>query len=129
MSVAFAVKLFREALWTILIVASPVLGTSLIIGLIVSIFQATTSIQEQTLTFVPKLIGIFLSLILFISLIFQIMINFSRNLFISLPDLVKSEGDTSGLNVVCRIAGNLVTEHNVRFIPKRTIRPMKRGER
>jgi len=87
MTIPFAVKLLREALFTTLIVASPVLGASLLIGLVVSIFQATTSIQEQTLTFIPKLIGIFLAVIVFISLIFQIMVNFARNLFLSLPTL------------------------------------------
>lgn len=52
-----------EALFTIIKTAAPVLLVSLIIGLIVSIFQTVTSIQEQTLTFVPKVLGIFLTLI------------------------------------------------------------------
>ncbi len=52
-----------EALFLIIKTAAPVLLVSLIIGLIISIFQTVTSIQEQTLTFVPKVIGIFLTII------------------------------------------------------------------
>jgi flagellar biosynthetic protein FliQ len=54
----------REAIYTIIICAAPLLLTSLVIGLIVSIFQTVTSIQEQTLTFVPKLLGVFAMLML-----------------------------------------------------------------
>ena len=89
MTIDIAVQIIRQALLTVLIVASPVLGTSLIIGLIISIFQTTTSIQEQTLTFVPKLVGIFLSIAIFIPLMAQVLINFARNLFLSFPDIVR----------------------------------------
>lgn len=54
----------RETLWVILKASMPLLVISLIVGLIVSLFQTLTSIQEQTLTFVPKLLAIFLSLML-----------------------------------------------------------------
>ena len=54
----------RETLWVILKSSMPLLVISLIVGLIVSLFQTLTSIQEQTLTFVPKLLAIFLSLML-----------------------------------------------------------------
>lgn len=54
----------RETIWVILKTALPLLIVSLIVGLIVSLFQTLTSIQEQTLTFVPKLLAIFLSLML-----------------------------------------------------------------
>ena len=53
-----------QTIYTIIIVAAPLLLVSLIVGLVVSIFQTVTSIQEQTLTFVPKIIAIFLTLIL-----------------------------------------------------------------
>ena len=55
----------REALYLIIKVSAPLLLISLVIGLIISIFQTVTSIQEQTLTFVPKIICVFLSMILF----------------------------------------------------------------
>ena len=54
----------RDALFLVIRVAAPILLVSLIVGLIVSIFQTVTSIQEQTLTFVPKVLAIFLALIL-----------------------------------------------------------------
>lgn len=58
------VTITREALYTICITSAPVLLVSLIVGLIVSIFQTVTSIQEQTLTFVPKVLAIFVTIIL-----------------------------------------------------------------
>lgn len=56
--------IFREAIYTIITVSAPLLLVSLIIGLIVSIFQTVTSIQEQTLTFVPKILAVFITLML-----------------------------------------------------------------
>ena len=89
MNLAAATKLIQETFFTTLIVAAPVLGTSLVIGLIISIFQTTTSIQEQTLTFVPKFVGIFLALMYFISFIFQVLANFATNLFVSISGVAK----------------------------------------
>ena len=64
MSIDDVTMITREALYTICITAAPVLLVSLIVGLIVSICQTITSIQEQTLTFVPKVLSIFATLIL-----------------------------------------------------------------
>jgi flagellar biosynthesis protein FliQ len=58
MSEIMVMSIIKDAIYTGLLVSAPVLIISLIIGLLISIFQATTQIQEQTLTFVPKLIGI-----------------------------------------------------------------------
>lgn len=55
----------REAIYNIIIVSAPLLLISLIVGLVVSIFQTVTSIQEQTMTFVPKILAVFLGMILF----------------------------------------------------------------
>lgn len=65
MTVDLVTEITRNALWVILRTAAPVLLVSLIVGLLVSIFQTVTSIQEQTLTFVPKILSIFLALMLF----------------------------------------------------------------
>lgn len=54
----------RDALWTLLLVASPVLVVALLVGLVISLFQALTQIQEQTLTFVPKLFAIVITLLI-----------------------------------------------------------------
>ncbi len=64
MSVESVVDIVNEALFLIIKVSLPILLISLIVGLIISIFQTVTSIQEQTLTFVPKIIAVFLSLVL-----------------------------------------------------------------
>ncbi|WP_033166698.1 flagellar biosynthesis protein FliQ [Clostridium sp. KNHs205] len=59
------IDIIRDALWTIIKVSAPMLLVSLIVGLVVSILQTITSIQEQTLTFVPKFVAIFLVIMLF----------------------------------------------------------------
>ncbi len=64
MSVDMVIDMMRDALFLVLKTAAPPLIVSLVIGLIVSIFQTVTSIQEQTLTFVPKMVGMFLTLVL-----------------------------------------------------------------
>lgn len=64
MTINDVVEIANDALWIIIKTAAPVLLVSLVIGLLVSIFQTATSIQEQTLTFVPKILGVFLTLML-----------------------------------------------------------------
>ena len=71
----------RDAIFTIVIVSAPLLLISLIIGLIISIFQTVTSIQEQTLTFVPKILMVFLSMMLFGSWMMNTMIEFMQTLW------------------------------------------------
>mgnify|MGYP001821475854 CR=1 FL=1 len=75
------IQLFREALYLVLLVSAPPVLASMFIGLLVSVFQATTSIQEQTLTFVPKLIGVFGSLVIAGPWIGQQLVRFTRILF------------------------------------------------
>lgn len=64
MSEQVVLDIFNEVIWVIIKSSAPMLLVSLIIGLIISIFQTVTSIQEQTLTFVPKLIGIFITMMI-----------------------------------------------------------------
>ena len=64
MTIDDIVQISSDALYTIVITSAPVLIVSLVVGLIVSIFQTVTSIQEQTLTFVPKILAIFVALLL-----------------------------------------------------------------
>ncbi|MGN0352701.1 MAG: flagellar biosynthesis protein FliQ [Roseburia sp.] len=71
----------REAIYTIIMCAAPLLLISLIVGLIVSIIQTVTSIQEQTLTFVPKIIAVFLGLMLFGSWMLNKMSGFMTDLW------------------------------------------------
>ncbi len=64
MTVDVVVDIAKATLWNIIVTSAPVLLISLVVGLIISIFQTATSIQEQTLTFVPKILAIFLALML-----------------------------------------------------------------
>ena len=78
MTVDAVVDIANRALYLIIKVSLPVLLISLVIGLIISIFQTVTSIQEQTLTFVPKIIGVFLGLMLLGGWMMQNMVEFTN---------------------------------------------------
>ena len=81
MSVDVVVQIISDALFTIIKTAAPVLLVSLVIGLIISIFQTVTSIQEQTLTFVPKLLSIFVTLAILGHWMLNNMISYMENLW------------------------------------------------
>lgn len=81
MTVDQVIAIAKEALYLIIITAAPVLLVSLIIGLIISIFQTVTSIQEQTLTFVPKIIGVFVALMVVGQWMLTKIIDFMTNLW------------------------------------------------
>lgn len=78
----------RQAIEATLILAAPMLLAALAVGLIVSIFQAATQINEMTLQFVPKLVAMFLVLILFGPWMLQYMIDYIQRLFGSIPQLI-----------------------------------------
>ena len=90
MTDTFIVSVAREAIWTILIVSAPMLGIGLVVGLIVSIFQATTQINEQTLSFIPKIVSILAAMVIFgpwmlhtlISFFYKILSNLNQFTFI-----------------------------------------------
>ncbi|HBL35890.1 MAG TPA: flagellar biosynthetic protein FliQ [Firmicutes bacterium] len=75
------VAIIRQGITTVLVVAGPMLGVGMIIGLLVSIFQATTQIQEQTLTFIPKLLGIFATLVIIGPWMLRVLVDFTTELF------------------------------------------------
>lgn len=81
MTTAEVITIAKDALYTIIITATPVLLISLVIGLTISIFQTVTSIQEQTMTFVPKIIGIFLGLMLLGGWMLENMVTFMEDLW------------------------------------------------
>ncbi|MGI5901193.1 MAG: flagellar biosynthesis protein FliQ [Desulfitobacteriia bacterium] len=80
--------LTREAVATAILVGGPILIASLLVGLIVSVFQAMTSIQEQTLSFIPKLFAIALILVLLGPWMIKVMTNYTVNLFMELPNYI-----------------------------------------
>ena len=89
MNTGIVVYIFRTAIFQILMLASPVLLIGMLVGLIVSIFQATTSIQEQTLTFVPKIAAIFITLALLGPWMFASLSQYAIRIFQRIPDMVK----------------------------------------
>ena len=91
---SFAPELNAEAVYTAkktaiiiaeTILIAPVLGAALIVGLFVAIFQATTSIQEQTLAFIPKIVAVFVAILIFGPWMLRIMVEFVTNIFVNLP--------------------------------------------
>lgn len=79
----------QEALFTVLLVSAPILGSSLLIGILISLFQATTHLQEQTMTFVPKIIGVLFVVVLFGSWMMNIMLSYTSNLFINVNQFIQ----------------------------------------
>lgn len=77
-----------EALTTVLLISAPILGTALLVGLLISILQATTQLQEMTLVFVPKIVAVFVVLIIFGPWMLNILISFTESLFVSIPQLI-----------------------------------------
>ena len=86
MTVEAVLDVAVETIWTIIITSAPLLIVSLIVGLVISIFQAVTSIQEQTLTFVPKILAIFICMLIFGSFILNTIVEFMTELWSSFGD-------------------------------------------
>ena len=89
MNPEFVVNFAQEAIKTTIIVSLPMLGLGLIVGLIISIFQAVTQIQEITLIFVPKILVILLALIIFANWMINYMISFTTNTIEQIPFYIR----------------------------------------
>lgn len=81
MSAQAIIDIMNQAMWVSLLIAGPSLGLALVVGLAMSIFQAVTSIQEQSLIFVPKILAVVLSLLLFLGWMTRILVTFTAHLF------------------------------------------------
>ncbi|MCK5445030.1 MAG: flagellar biosynthesis protein FliQ [Rhodospirillaceae bacterium] len=81
MNEVMVLELAREALWVILKMAGPIMLSGLSIGLIIALFQALTTIQEMTLTFVPKIVVIFLAVVAFLPFMMTTLVEFGTGLF------------------------------------------------
>ena len=88
MSHALIVDLARNAIMLALLIAGPMLVVALLVGLTVSVVQAVTQIQEQTLAFVPKLIGVSAVFLLALPWVIQLLVKYTTELFRSLPSLI-----------------------------------------
>jgi len=80
MTQQFVIHLAREAIYYTMLIASPMLGLALIVGLMIGIFQAVTSINEMTLTFIPKIVVVFAALVFFAPWMMQILLTFTIGL-------------------------------------------------
>ena len=89
MDQAFIIDFAMESIKTTLLLSAPMLGFGLITGLLVSIFQAVTSIQELTLTFIPKILAVFFSLLLFFPWLLQLMLSFTSKILINFPEYIQ----------------------------------------
>lgn len=83
-----AIQVAREAIMMILILSLPVLAASLLVGLVISILQATTQVQEQSLTFVPKILAVMLVLFISAPWMVRLMVNYTTRLINRLPGLL-----------------------------------------
>ena len=84
-----AVKVINEALMLVLVLSGPPMLVALSVGLVISVFQATTQIQEQTLSQVPKMIAVFVTLALAGYWMMSLMMRFAENIFYNFPNIVR----------------------------------------
>ncbi|MBT8763635.1 flagellar biosynthesis protein FliQ [Desulfohalobiaceae bacterium Ax17] len=89
MTPEFVVGFAREAIELTLMISLPMLGVGLVVGVLVSIIQAATQLQEMTLTLVPKIISIFIVLLIAFPWIMDKMITYTRELLLNLPNYIR----------------------------------------
>ncbi|MGD9096579.1 MAG: flagellar biosynthesis protein FliQ [Desulfobacterales bacterium] len=89
MTPEFVTGFFLEAIKTTIILAAPMLLAGLVTGLIISIFQAATSINEMTMTFIPKMLAVAVALLVAFPWMLQVLIDFLQNLLIGMPDMLR----------------------------------------
>ena len=87
MDTAMVIDLGRQALWTIALVSAPLLLVALAVGLVIGIIQAATSINEMTLSFIPKIMALAMALMLFGSWMLVTLVDFTRSIFERIPTL------------------------------------------
>ncbi len=89
MNEAQAVNILREAIVLILLLSAPALLVALVVGVVISIIQAATQVQEQTLTFVPKIIAVFIMLLVLAPWLLKMLVNFTENLYARIPTMIR----------------------------------------
>ena len=89
MSPLAVVSLGQNAVTITLLLSAPLLITGMVVGLIIAIFQATTQIQEMTLTFVPNIFGVMLALLFFSSWMLIKLTDYTQELFINIPNIIR----------------------------------------
>ncbi|PRS83245.1 MULTISPECIES: flagellar biosynthesis protein FliQ [unclassified Bacillus (in: firmicutes)] len=84
MNSEFVITMAERSVYVVLLVSGPLLALALIVGLIVSVFQATTQIQEQTLAFIPKIVAVLIGLVVFGPWMLSTIVSFTTELFSNL---------------------------------------------
>jgi flagellar biosynthesis protein FliQ len=85
MTTEFIVGITKEALQMTVMLAAPVLGVGLVLGLLVSLFQAVTQLQEMTLTFIPKFLGVSLALVILAPWMLEMLVSYTTTLIENIP--------------------------------------------
>lgn len=88
MTPQYITQVLNESMRVALLLSAPMLITGLVAGLAISIFQAVTQIQEMTLTFIPKILGVAIALVIFLPWMLRIMIDFATKIFLSIPTVI-----------------------------------------
>lgn len=83
------IELAQRSIMTVIYVAAPMLGLSLLVGLAISIFQATTQIQEQTLTFIPKILAVLLGIAIFGSWMLKVLMEYTQGIYLNINQYIK----------------------------------------
>ncbi|MBI3591991.1 MAG: flagellar biosynthesis protein FliQ [Nitrospirae bacterium] len=89
MTAELLTQLSKQTFETILLVGGPVLLVSLVVGILISIFQAITQLQEMTMTFIPKIIAVFLTLLVALPWMVKVLVSFTRSIFENIPQYVR----------------------------------------
>ena len=82
------IKLAEQSIFTVILISAPMLLIALAVGLLVSVFQAMTQIQEQTLAFIPKILAVFISLVVFGPWMLTLLLDYTKDLFQQLPRII-----------------------------------------
>lgn len=89
MNADLAIEIGRDALVMLMLVSAPMLLLGMLVGVIMSIFQAATQIQEQTLAFVPKIVAVFVSIVIFGPWMLGMLVSFIHDLFKQIPLMIR----------------------------------------
>lgn len=88
MSNDMVIQIGRDALYMVMLVSAPMLGLGMLVGVLVSVFQATTQIQEQTLAFIPKILAVFAAILVFGPWMLSLLIDYTREIILSIPTMI-----------------------------------------
>ncbi len=89
MDIATVISIGKNAMEVALLLSMPILVISLVAGLMVSVFQAVTQIQEMTLTFIPKIVAVAISLIFLAPWMTKLIVNYTTQLYMAIPSMIK----------------------------------------